>query len=99
MTKRLSRTIALFGATGAMVIGGAGIAQASHGADDPAGITVITIITTGTITETTTARITARVAGRRVSEDGPCPAPRRVNPARSSRSPDAAPTARPACGR
>jgi hypothetical protein len=37
MTKRISRAIALFGATGAMVIGGAGIAQASHGADDPAG--------------------------------------------------------------
>ena len=37
MTKRLSRAIALFGATGAMVIGGTGIAQASHGADDPAG--------------------------------------------------------------
>jgi hypothetical protein len=37
MIKRLSRAIALFGATGALVIGGAGIAQASHGADDPAG--------------------------------------------------------------
>jgi hypothetical protein len=37
MIKRLSRAIALFGATGALVVGGAGIAQASHGADDPPG--------------------------------------------------------------
>ena len=37
MTKRIARAIALFGTAGAIVIGGAGVAQASHGADDPAG--------------------------------------------------------------
>lgn len=37
MTKRISRAIALFGVAGAVTIGGAGIAQASNGADDPAG--------------------------------------------------------------
>jgi hypothetical protein len=37
MTKRIARAIALFGTAGAIVIGGAGVAQASHGADDPVG--------------------------------------------------------------
>ncbi|MFL5892842.1 MAG: hypothetical protein ACJ75I_08890 [Solirubrobacterales bacterium] len=37
MTKRISRALALFGVAGTMLIGGAGIAQASHGADDPPG--------------------------------------------------------------
>jgi hypothetical protein len=37
MTRRIARAIALFGTAGAIVIGGAGVAQASHGADDPAG--------------------------------------------------------------
>jgi hypothetical protein len=37
MTKRITRAMALFGVAGAVAVGGAGIAQASHGADDPAG--------------------------------------------------------------
>jgi hypothetical protein len=37
MTRRIARAIALFGVAGTVAIGGAGIAQASHGADDPPG--------------------------------------------------------------
>ncbi len=37
MTKRLSRLLAILGATTAFAVGGAGVAQASNGADDPPG--------------------------------------------------------------
>ncbi len=37
MTKRLTRILTLTGVTAAMAFGGVGVAQASHGADDPPG--------------------------------------------------------------
>ena len=37
MTRRISRVVALVGATAALMVGGVGISQASNGADDPTG--------------------------------------------------------------
>jgi hypothetical protein len=37
MTKRLTQILTLTGVTAAMAFGGIGVAQASHGADDPPG--------------------------------------------------------------
>ncbi len=37
MTKRITQILTLTGVTAAMAFGGVGVAQASHGADDPPG--------------------------------------------------------------